>query len=304
LIADPNERPPQHLSRDSLPRAISNAMARIKREFYGKGPARARTYVFDRFLFAMLEDVLTTAETALKEGGRQELVRRQRLAFEDMMTATFTGEVQKLTGRQVVAYHSQIVFDPDMAIEIFVLDRPVEASEPSAHGSVTTARLDGPGEIGDADALPAGGAEPVLRPDRQSGDGPLRSAIANAMVRLTHEYWGKGPVRARTYLQDQFVFCVLEDPLTTIERTLVAGGEPSLVRHVRMEFQEMKAGAFSAEIAELTGGQVVACHSQIVFDPDILFHVFVLEREPGSEVASGADADAPGRPPARGSGAV
>jgi uncharacterized protein YbcI len=290
VTADPNARPPRHLSHDSLPRAISNAMARIKREFYGKGPARARTYVFDRFVFAMLEDVLTTAETALKEGGRQALVRRQRLAFEDLMTATFTGEVERLTGRRVVAYHSQIVFDPDMAIEMFVLDQPVAASDPAGRGSVTTARLADPGSIGDADALPgAAGAEPAVRSDAPSGDGPLRAAIANAMVHLTHEFWGKGPVRAKTYLQDSFVFCVLEEPLTTVERTLVAGGEPGLVRHVRMEFQEMKADVFAAEVAGLTGRRVLACHNQIVFDPDILFQIFVLERDDAAGVESVAE---------------
>jgi uncharacterized protein YbcI len=106
-----------------LRNAISNSVARIIREFYGRGPSRTRTFICDRVVFTMLDDVLTPVEVALKNGGRRALVRRTRLTFEDIMTRTFTGEIERLTGARVLAYHSQIVFDPDMAIEIFVLDR-------------------------------------------------------------------------------------------------------------------------------------------------------------------------------------
>ena len=106
----------------SLRSAVSGAMARIKRDFYGKGPARARTYVFDDVVLAVLEDLLTPVETALKEGGRGALVRRTRLTFETVMRPTFVGEVQRLTGARVVGYHSQIVFEPDMLFVVFVLE--------------------------------------------------------------------------------------------------------------------------------------------------------------------------------------
>jgi uncharacterized protein YbcI len=270
---------PDGLSRTSLRNAISNAMARIKREFYGKGPSRTRTFMCDRIIFAMLDDVLTPVEIALKEGGRSALVRRARLTFEDIMTRTFTGEIEGLTGRRVLAYHSQIVFDPDMAIEIFVLDRPPRDSlEPAAGTEVQSARLAEPGEVGDADRLPSPTDDrPVLADKRP--DGPLRAALANAMIRIVHEHWNKGPTRAKAYLEDDFVFCVLEEPLTTFERTLVEGGETHLVRELRLEFQEMVNHEFAEQVETLTGRRVLASHSQIVFDPDILFKIFVLESE-------------------------
>jgi uncharacterized protein YbcI len=274
-------------SATSLRNGISNAMARIKREFYGKGPARTRTYIFDNVIFAILDDVLTPVEQALKEGGRGDLVRRTRLTFEDIMTRTFTGEVEKLTGARVIAYHSQIVFEPDTAIEIFVLDRPADArGSARAAADVESTELAEPGEVGDADDLPEPRDDrPVLatRSDRGSArrhDGQVRAAIANAMVRLTHEYWGKGPTRAKAYVEDQFVFCILEDPLTTVERTLIEGGESHLVRELRLEFQELKNADFAREVEKATGRRVLASHGQVVFDPDVLFVVFVLE---GSE---------------------
>ena len=248
---------PDILSRTSLRNAISTAMARIKREFYGKGPSRTRTFMCDRIVFALLDDVLTPVEQALKRSGRSALVRRTRLTFQDIMTGTFTGEIERLTGARVLAYHSQIVFDPDMAIEMFVLDRAPAGDQPVPAAA----------DAGDA---------PVKR-----SDGRLRAALANAMIRVVHEHWGKGPTRAKAYLEDGFLFCVLEDPLTTVERTLAKGGETDLVRELRLEVQELAEEDFRVQVETLTGRRVLACHSQIVFDPDMLFEIFALG-EPGS----------------------
>jgi uncharacterized protein YbcI len=50
------------------------------------------------------------------------MVRSYRLRFQEVVSEQATGAVEELTGRKVVGYHSQIVFDPDRAFEIFVLD--------------------------------------------------------------------------------------------------------------------------------------------------------------------------------------
>jgi uncharacterized protein YbcI len=287
------------LSGTSLRNAISNAMARIKREFYGKGPSRTRTFVCDRVVFTMLDDVLTPVELALKAGGRTDLVRRTRLTFEDIMTRTFTGEIERLTGARVLAYHSQIVFDPDMAIEIFVLDRPPYGVAEQTPVDVHSSRLDEPGKVGDADGLPGPADErPVLAARLDAGrarrpDGQLRAGLANAMVRIVHERWGKGPTRARAYLEDEFVFCVLEEPLTTVERTLVEAGKTDLVRELRLEFHEMAGRELAQQVEALTGRRVMASHSQIVFEPDLLFEIFVLD-EPSGDGGSEADVTAAG----------
>lgn len=290
------------LSKESLESAISNAMVRILHEFYGKGPARARTYIFDNYVFCMLDDVLTTVEQTLAQGGEARLVRELRLTFEDLMTKTFTGEVERLTGRRVVAYHSQVVFDPNMAFELFVLDPVGMASEPS---EVHSAAVDEPGEVGDADSLPSPRADrdpapgaPEYTAERYGTGQPagrLRAAISNAMMRVTRDFYGRGPQRAKTYLADDYVFCVLEDLLTTVERTLLDGGQSLLVRHVRLRFQDMSGAVFAREIETLTGRKVLAAHSQIVFDPDTVFHIFVLapdaRRGNGGVSADSADVE-------------
>jgi uncharacterized protein YbcI len=72
-----------------------------------------------------MEGGLTRNEETLLAAGRDDLVRRYRLEFQEAMTETSTKAVEELTGRSVVGYHSQMLFDPPRSIEIFVLDPPL-----------------------------------------------------------------------------------------------------------------------------------------------------------------------------------
>jgi uncharacterized protein YbcI len=103
---------------------ISNAIVHLLSNHYGRGPTKAKTYLFDNYVFCVLENILTTSEQTLTESGHHDLVRRTRLAFQEVLAPEFTAAVTRATGRPVIAYHSQVVFDPDMGFEIFVLGDP------------------------------------------------------------------------------------------------------------------------------------------------------------------------------------
>jgi uncharacterized protein YbcI len=107
---------------------ISNAMVGLKKRFYGKGPTKAKTFLNDQYVFCVLEGGLTRNEETLLEAGEEELVRTYRLRFQAAMTGPTTEAVERITGRKVLGYHSQIVFGPERAFEIFVLDEPPRAS--------------------------------------------------------------------------------------------------------------------------------------------------------------------------------
>ena len=110
----------------SLPAEISNAMVGLKKEYYGRGPTKAKTYINDNYVFCILEGGLTRNEETLLEAGEERLVREYRLRFQESMKETTTEALERITGRKVVGYHSQIVFDPEYGFEIFVLDAPPE----------------------------------------------------------------------------------------------------------------------------------------------------------------------------------
>jgi uncharacterized protein YbcI len=107
---------------------ISNAMVGLKKDFYGKGPTKAKTFLNDNYVFCVMEGGLTRNESTLIERGHEDLVRNYRLRFQEAMEDSTVEAVQRITGRKVIGYHSQIVFNPERAFEIFVLDRPVDDS--------------------------------------------------------------------------------------------------------------------------------------------------------------------------------
>lgn len=101
--------------------AVSNAITRLHREHYGRGATTARTIIQRNFVVCFLEDIYTPVERTLIESGRLEAVRETRNIFQDAMGPKFRQAVEDATGRKVIAFMSQVTFDPDMAAEVFVL---------------------------------------------------------------------------------------------------------------------------------------------------------------------------------------
>lgn len=111
--------------------AVSNAIVRILRECYGRGPTKAKSYQVDNYVITVLEDILTTVEKTLVERGHGDLVRQVRLTFQEASAERFTQAVEQELGRKVVTYNSQVTLDPPMGFEIFVLE-PTDEEEPPA----------------------------------------------------------------------------------------------------------------------------------------------------------------------------
>src|SRR5687768_409316 len=107
-------------------------------------------------------------------------------------------------------------------------------------------------------------------------DGEQLAAVSNAIVTIFAECYGRGPTKAKTYAFDNYLVTVLEDILTTVERTLVDRGEEDLVRKVRLTFQEATADRFTSEVAAIAGREVAGYHSQVTSHPSMGFEIFVL----------------------------
>jgi uncharacterized protein YbcI len=112
----------------SVRAAVANAMVALKKQYYGRGPTAAKAWVLDDYLFVALEGGLTRNEETLLADGKEDVVRSYRLSFQETVSEAAMGAVEQLTGRRVRSYHSQIVFNPTRAFEIFVLDAPVDPS--------------------------------------------------------------------------------------------------------------------------------------------------------------------------------
>lgn len=133
---------------------LSNEMVRAQKKFFGKGPTQAKSYILDDMLIIVMRGGLTTAEQTMLEFGKPDLVRQFRQLFENEMTARLTGMVEELTGRKVATYQSQIMFDPDVVVEMFVFDEQgnAEMREETARGQIEDERV---GTVTDQTALNA-----------------------------------------------------------------------------------------------------------------------------------------------------
>jgi uncharacterized protein YbcI len=112
------------------------------------------------------------------------------------------------------------------------------------------------------------------------------SAITTAIVSLFREYYGRGPIKAKTFILDDYVLTVLHETLTTAERTLVDDGKETQVREFRLAFQKTMTEQFEGRVAEITGRKVLTYQSQIAFNPEVCFEFFWLEPAAGEAAAS------------------
>jgi uncharacterized protein YbcI len=94
---------------------ISNALVRLHKEQFGRGPTRARTYwAGSDALVSILEDALLPAEEALVAMGEQHRVREARMFLQVATAKQFTKALEELVGREVVAFAS--ASDPDRSV--------------------------------------------------------------------------------------------------------------------------------------------------------------------------------------------
>ena len=101
--------------------AISDGMVALLKEFYGRGPTRAKTYYEDDLVVCLLRGGFSKVEQTLLEGGRGASVIQQRMEFQDLMRQRFEAVIEQATGRQVIGFMSGNQQDPDIMCEVFIL---------------------------------------------------------------------------------------------------------------------------------------------------------------------------------------
>lgn len=108
--------------------AISNQIVAILRENYGRGPMQAKTYAHDDLIVVVLRGMgLTPLEKTMMDSGNPDRVVGMRHDFQRVMADRYKHLIEELTGRTVVAFLSQAHVEPDVTLETFFLDRPLEA---------------------------------------------------------------------------------------------------------------------------------------------------------------------------------
>ena len=116
------QQPTQAESRTSALMEVSNAMVRLHKIQFGRGPTQARAFWAGLdVLVCLLEDTLTPAERNLLRMGEHQRLRDTRTYFQYASVREFCEPVEQITGRTVRSFHSSIDTEADgLVVETFI----------------------------------------------------------------------------------------------------------------------------------------------------------------------------------------
>ena len=117
------QQPSDAEARTSVLMETSNAMVRLYKEQFGRGPTATRAHwCGDSILTVVLEDTLTPAEKNLVKMGEHQRLRDTRMFFQYATVREFCEPIEQITGRKVRSFISGIDTEVDgLSVEMFVL---------------------------------------------------------------------------------------------------------------------------------------------------------------------------------------
>jgi uncharacterized protein YbcI len=116
---------PERLIGGELNAAVTREVVRIHTASLGRGPRKSFSFHNGNVIVTVLHEVMSRAERNLAVGGEGDAVLAMRRRFQGSMEKQLRASVEELTGREVVALMSDNHLDPDMAVEVFILDYPL-----------------------------------------------------------------------------------------------------------------------------------------------------------------------------------
>ncbi|MFL5823293.1 MAG: Na-translocating system protein MpsC family protein [Solirubrobacteraceae bacterium] len=115
-------RPEGWRSDGELAAEIANTVVQALARTTGRGPTKAKTTIGDNGIFVVLQDSLTRGERTLADAGEGAAVLDLRRLWQSVMEKDVRLEIEELTGRRVIGFMSDNHIDPDLAVEVFVLE--------------------------------------------------------------------------------------------------------------------------------------------------------------------------------------
>jgi len=124
MRGEPGEQATTPLSGGELNAAITGELVRIHTAAIGRGPRKSYSFHNGDTLITVMLGVLTRAEQTLLSYGEGEAVLAVRRLSQRAMAEEMKAAVARLTGREIIAFMSDNHLDPDMAVQVFMLEPP------------------------------------------------------------------------------------------------------------------------------------------------------------------------------------
>jgi uncharacterized protein YbcI len=115
----------ERLAGGELNAAVTREVVRIHTANLGRGPKKSFSHHNGNVMITVLHEVMTQAEQSLAASGEGDAVLAMRRLAQRTMAEEMKATVERLTARNVVAFMSDNHLEPDMAVEVFILDSPL-----------------------------------------------------------------------------------------------------------------------------------------------------------------------------------
>lgn len=107
---------------------ISEAIIKFEKEYMGRGPLEAKTYIIDDLILVRLKGVLTKAEYQLANpvdivNGRT-LIKQMRIALLEKGRPLLEAVVESIINQKTISLHTDISTRTGEKVIIFTLDSP------------------------------------------------------------------------------------------------------------------------------------------------------------------------------------
>lgn len=106
---------------------IGEAVTRLERDFYGRGPSSVRVTASDgtpEIVTVLSLDTLTTSDRTLAERGGIGAIRAHHQAVHEVTSDDFRAEVRAIVGEEPSAYFAQVDPHTGSAVRVFVFADP------------------------------------------------------------------------------------------------------------------------------------------------------------------------------------
>ena len=113
------------LSGGELNAAVTRELVRIHTAAIGRGPKKSYSFHSGNVLVTVLLEVLTRAEQSLVARNEADTVLATRRVLQRTISRDMVAAVERLTERKVIAHMADNHVDPDMAVQVFILEPPL-----------------------------------------------------------------------------------------------------------------------------------------------------------------------------------
>jgi uncharacterized protein YbcI len=124
-----SSQPPSDQSKGQIEAAVTEAITQFEREYLGRGPKEAKSFIVENLVVVKLQGILGPAERRLShEDGGVELIKKMRRRVIESCSGDLSGLVREQTGIEVVSMHSDISARTGERVFVFTLEDDLEAA--------------------------------------------------------------------------------------------------------------------------------------------------------------------------------